>query len=98
MKPSLIEPAHPHPAPSAFGHRAGPARSASPARPARPAWSTDHAPTSSARPVATLPNDAPGTTIEHPVIDPVDETIVVPDRPWLVVVWNDPVNLMSFVT
>lgn len=21
-----------------------------------------------------------------------------PDRPWLVVVWNDPVNLMSYVT
>ncbi len=23
---------------------------------------------------------------------------VEPDRPWLVVVWNDPVNLMSYVT
>lgn len=23
---------------------------------------------------------------------------VVPDRPWLVVVWNDPVNLMTYVT
>ncbi|MGA8296277.1 MAG: ATP-dependent Clp protease adapter ClpS [Acidimicrobiales bacterium] len=23
---------------------------------------------------------------------------VSPDRPWLVVVWNDPVNLMSYVT
>lgn len=23
---------------------------------------------------------------------------VTPDRPWLVVVWNDPVNLMSYVT
>lgn len=22
----------------------------------------------------------------------------VPDRPWLVVVWNDPINLMSYVT
>jgi ATP-dependent Clp protease adaptor protein ClpS len=21
-----------------------------------------------------------------------------PDRPWLVIVWNDPINLMSFVT
>jgi ATP-dependent Clp protease adaptor protein ClpS len=23
---------------------------------------------------------------------------VVPDRPWVVIVWNDPVNLMSYVT
>ena len=23
---------------------------------------------------------------------------IEPDRPWLVVVWNDPVNLMSYVT
>jgi ATP-dependent Clp protease adaptor protein ClpS len=23
---------------------------------------------------------------------------VAPDRPWLVIVWNDPINLMSFVT
>ena len=22
----------------------------------------------------------------------------VPDRPWMVIVWNDPVNLMSYVT
>lgn len=32
----------------------------------------------------------------------VDETGVEetaqPDRPWLVIVWNDPVNLMSYVT
>ena len=23
---------------------------------------------------------------------------VEPDRPWLVIVWNDPINLMSYVT
>ena len=23
---------------------------------------------------------------------------VIPDRPWVVIVWNDPVNLMSYVT
>jgi ATP-dependent Clp protease adaptor protein ClpS len=23
---------------------------------------------------------------------------VLPDRPWLVIVWNDPINLMSYVT
>ena len=25
-------------------------------------------------------------------------TTVTPDRPWLTIVWNDPVNLMSYVT
>ena len=31
-----------------------------------------------------------------------DETVsddaLEPDRPWLVIVWNDPINLMSYVT
>ena len=26
------------------------------------------------------------------------EEIVVPDLPWVTIVWNDPVNLMSYVT
>ena len=26
------------------------------------------------------------------------DTRVVPDRPWVTVVWNDPVNLMEYVT
>ena len=34
--------------------------------------------------------------------DRVDETgtgeETEPDRPWLVIVWNDPINLMSYVT
>jgi ATP-dependent Clp protease adaptor protein ClpS len=25
------------------------------------------------------------------------ESVVVPDRPWVTIVWNDPVNLMSYV-
>lgn len=29
---------------------------------------------------------------------PSDEEVVEPDRPWMVIVWNDPVNLMSYVT
>ena len=29
---------------------------------------------------------------------PADEDVVVPDRVWLVIVWNDPINLMSYVT
>jgi ATP-dependent Clp protease adaptor protein ClpS len=34
------------------------------------------------------------TTIER---DEVDEVVRL-DKPWLVVVWNDPINLMSYVT
>jgi len=26
------------------------------------------------------------------------ETVESPDRPWITIVWNDPVNLMSYVT
>ena len=28
----------------------------------------------------------------------VEETAAEADRPWLVIVWNDPINLMSYVT
>ena len=34
------------------------------------------------------------TRVDEPDIDEVVE----PDRPWLVIVWNDPINLMSYVT
>jgi ATP-dependent Clp protease adaptor protein ClpS len=30
--------------------------------------------------------------------EPVREDDVTPDRPWVVLVWNDPINLMSYVT
>ena len=29
---------------------------------------------------------------------PVGEDVPEPDVPWIVIVWNDPVNLMSYVT
>ena len=32
--------------------------------------------------------------IDQPEVD----DIVVPDKPWVTIVWNDPVNLMSYVT
>ena len=32
------------------------------------------------------------------VEEPVDEHDRVEDRPWIVIVWNDPINLMSYVT
>jgi ATP-dependent Clp protease adaptor protein ClpS len=28
---------------------------------------------------------------------PAGETRLAPDRPWVVIVWNDPINLMSYV-
>jgi ATP-dependent Clp protease adaptor protein ClpS len=38
-------------------------------------------------------------TIEAPieVDEPTIDEVVVTDRPWLVIVWNDPVNLMTYV-
>ncbi len=27
----------------------------------------------------------------------VTDTVATPDRPWVTIVWNDPVNLMSYV-
>ena len=30
--------------------------------------------------------------------EPVDDVVVDPDTPWVVIVWNDPINLMSYVT
>jgi ATP-dependent Clp protease adaptor protein ClpS len=40
-----------------------------------------------------MPGTAPAE-IDAPVGDEVAE----PDRPWIVIVWNDPINLMSYVT
>ncbi|MDQ3826709.1 MAG: ATP-dependent Clp protease adapter ClpS, partial [Actinomycetota bacterium] len=33
-----------------------------------------------------------------PAVDPVTDEAGTEDRPWLTIVWNDPVNLMSYVT
>ena len=32
------------------------------------------------------------------VDEPTADDVAVPDRPWVVIVWNDPINLMSYVT
>jgi ATP-dependent Clp protease adaptor protein ClpS len=32
------------------------------------------------------------------VQEPVDESSELDERPWVVIVWNDPINLMSYVT
>ena len=39
------------------------------------------------------PQSAP-IEVEEPDVD----TVVDPDRPWVVIVWNDPINLMPYVT
>ncbi|MGI8792070.1 MAG: ATP-dependent Clp protease adapter ClpS [Acidimicrobiales bacterium] len=41
----------------------------------------------------SMPASAP-VAIDEPIVD--DE--VRADRPWVVIVWNDPINLMSYVT
>jgi len=41
--------------------------------------------------------DVTSPTIER-VDRPESEEFVDPDRPWVAVVWNDPINLMSYVT
>jgi ATP-dependent Clp protease adaptor protein ClpS len=37
------------------------------------------------------------TTAPVEIGEPTRDLDVVPDRPWLVIVWNDPINLMSYV-
>ena len=32
------------------------------------------------------------------VEEPAGVEVVAPDLPWMVIVWNDPINLMSYVT
>jgi ATP-dependent Clp protease adaptor protein ClpS len=32
------------------------------------------------------------------VKEPTGDIEIVPDRPWVVIVWNDPINLMDYVT
>jgi ATP-dependent Clp protease adaptor protein ClpS len=37
-------------------------------------------------------------TLPTEVEEPVGDSSVKADRPWIVIVWNDPINLMSYVT
>ena len=39
---------------------------------------------------------APLETVQ-PEEDLERETVLAPDKPWVTIVWNDPVNLMSYV-
>jgi ATP-dependent Clp protease adaptor protein ClpS len=38
------------------------------------------------------------TTAPQRLDQPVSEDLPLASRPWLVIVWNDPINLMSYVT
>jgi ATP-dependent Clp protease adaptor protein ClpS len=38
------------------------------------------------------------TTAPVEVEEPAADALIKPDRPWIVIVWNDPINLMSYVT
>lgn len=49
-----------------------------------------------ARTTEAVPDVLPSRT-EPGVDEPPGEGEVAPDVPWVVVVWNDPVNLMSYV-
>jgi ATP-dependent Clp protease adaptor protein ClpS len=44
--------------------------------------------------------DTGGGAVTAPVLTPtnVEDTTEEPDTPWVVIVWNDPINLMSYVT
>ena len=54
-------------------------------------------PAAPAAPPVVTPS-APASPVTAPVLDPVDETDRRPDLPWKVIVLDDPVNLMSYVT
>jgi ATP-dependent Clp protease adaptor protein ClpS len=36
--------------------------------------------------------------VERPDVEGVTEPVADADRPWTTIVWNDPINLMSYVT
>src|SRR6266511_3774717 len=48
---------------------------------------------------ATRTSTAPTETSTAPteIETPAGRDVTQPDRPWLVIVWNDPINLMSYV-
>src|ERR671919_90349 len=38
------------------------------------------------------------TAVPTEVREPVGDEVAETERPWVVIVWNDPINLMSYVT
>jgi ATP-dependent Clp protease adapter protein ClpS len=43
-------------------------------------------------------DDAPTEVLDPAPTEPVVDDVVLPDTPWITIVWNDPINLMSYVT
>ena len=43
------------------------------------------------------PERTPDTRVDEKVDERVDEEFDL-DRPWVTIVWNDPINLMTYVT
>ena len=58
-----------------------------------PLLSASHGPARLWRVRGSMPAEV---ELEEPDLDEVTEVEV--DRPWVVIVWNDPINLMSYVT
>lgn len=48
--------------------------------------------------VVSAPSDVRGSTAPVEVERPGADEDLEPDVPWIVIVWNDPINLMSYVT
>jgi ATP-dependent Clp protease adaptor protein ClpS len=47
-------------------------------------------------PQSAIPVSSQDTQIADPDVDTTENTDV--DKPWIVLVWNDPINLMSYVS
>ena len=43
-------------------------------------------------------SSSPTSTAPTEIETPTGREVTEPARPWLVIVWNDPINLMSYVT
>ena len=51
------------------------------------------------RPLASIVGSTMPLEISPAEVDrPIGDESVDPDRPWVVIVWNDPINLMVYVT
>jgi ATP-dependent Clp protease adaptor protein ClpS len=50
------------------------------------------------RPPVSADTAVPTKTAPVEVERPEAGEVVVPDVPWIVIVWNDPINLMTYVT
>ncbi|HUA96585.1 MAG TPA: ATP-dependent Clp protease adapter ClpS [Acidimicrobiales bacterium] len=49
-------------------------------------------------PESRVSGAVPAETVPLGELETTEEGAVATDKPWLVIVWNDPINLMSYVT